>query len=252
MARERCRSGRWRLTGRSGRADFPPEAGWRVADSGYIRPSVTTPTCLDDHGEVIRFGTRWGEAGPPREAYSEVHHSERFAPIVTVAEAIIAYLTKTYDVVVEDISSLAQERELKYSFTPEIAHMRRMLEITPGRGDAARLLVGFTDLPSVELQAGAFFDAAFPGCGCDACDEEWSGCAARLDETVLAVARGAFSENIRGRRVETFLGRPEGSYRSSYRLKHLPYSAAYIARARRLLKPLKAGWQPWPKRQTTA
>ncbi|MDR1265967.1 MAG: DUF6226 family protein [Propionibacteriaceae bacterium] len=210
------------------------------------------PVCLDDQGEAIRFGSRWGEGGPPHEAYSAVHYAERFAPVVTVAEAVVAYLDRTYDVIVDDISDLAQERELKYSITPEIAQARRVLEITPGLSDAARLVVVLTNFPSVELRAGAFFEAAFPDCGCDACDDEWSGCADRLEETVLAVARGAFSENIRGGRVVTILGLPENGQSSSCKLKYLPYSDAYTARARRLLKPLRAGWQPWPRRQTTA
>jgi hypothetical protein len=209
------------------------------------------PVCLDDQGEAIRFGSRWGESGPPHETYSAVHHSERFAPVVTVAEALVAYLDRTYDVVVEDISGLAQERELKYSITPEITRARRVLEITPGRDDAAKLMVVLTDFPSVELRAGVFFEEAFPDCGCDACDEEWSGCADRLEETVLAVARGAFSESLRMGRVETLLGLPGNGRSSSCRLKYLPYSDAYIDRARRLLKPLRAGWQPWPQRQTS-
>lgn len=243
---------RWWRMWRLKRVQLGPEVDWTVGDDGYVRPPITPPVCLDDQGRVIDFGRRWGMDGPPVEAYSVVHHPERFAPLVEVAQAMVEHLARTYDVTVEDITDLDGEREPKWrpdpAETDERPVTRRAVAITPQRGDAARLIVVWSSFPGVELWAGAFFREAFPDCGCDACDEEWSVCADQLEQTALAVALGSFSEKIKGRRLETRLRRPGSSSGGTSRLKDQSYSAARIARARRLLAARPTDWQPWPRR----
>jgi hypothetical protein len=221
-----------------------------VTDSGYVRPRIETPTFRDDAGRIIPYGNRWGSDVPPSDTHSVVHHSERFAPLVTVAEALIVHLVRTRDVSVEETTDPTPEREMKYvdPSDPDRPVARRSVKITPNRCDAAQLTMVFTGFPSLELQAGVFFASAFPGCGCDACDEEWSAEADRLEKTTLAVAHGTFSESLSRHWVETVLAYPGQHSRWTCRLKDLPYSAAYIAVGRRHLKSLPGRWQAWPQR----
>lgn len=52
----------------------------------------------DRDGAVISYGSRWRREGPPPETYSQVSHSERFAPLHLVADAFIEHLQGNYDV----------------------------------------------------------------------------------------------------------------------------------------------------------
>ena len=69
--------------------------------SSYVRPSIDAPTFRDADGQVIDYGNRW-DASPPEDTYSVDTHPERFAPLHTVADALIAHLRDTYDVEVEE------------------------------------------------------------------------------------------------------------------------------------------------------
>ena len=222
-----------------------------AAASGYARPAVAPPVILDDAGVPIPFGTRWGGNLPPESLYSVDRHPERFAPLLSVADALIAHLRRIYDVSV-DTSGAFPDREPKDlgSIRDDIA-VRRVVRLAPSRMDAAPLTFVYTEYPSVELEAGAFLVSRFPDCGCEACDEDWSSVADKLEEAVFAVVNGAFTETLSGRWLTTRLGRSDGESRYGCRVKDLRYSPSYIAKARRTLKPLTAGWQPWPRRLRT-
>jgi len=222
---------------------------WDFVGSGYVRPDITTEVILDDEGRAIPFGHRWGADGPPADAYSVVTHPERFGPLVTVADALVAYLNSKFDVTIEtDVT--ASDREPKPSIppNPNRSAVTRTVKVTPNRRDAAGLTIIYTSFPSIEVQAGVFFAEPFPDCGCDACDDEWSGVADHLESVVLAVVHGTFSETVTGRSLETRLWYPDGSSASAAVLKDLPYSSPYITQALDRLKSLPAGWQPWPAR----
>lgn len=42
---------------------------------------------------VIDYGNRWGNDSPPEDTYSFDPHPQRFAPIHTIGEALIAHLS---------------------------------------------------------------------------------------------------------------------------------------------------------------
>jgi hypothetical protein len=67
----------------------------------FVRPLVTSRVYQDGDGKVIGYGRRWGRDGPPYDAYSRTSHLDRYEPVQVVARALIDYLDRTYDVVVE-------------------------------------------------------------------------------------------------------------------------------------------------------
>ena len=76
--------------------------------SSYTRPSIDTPVFRDVGGQVIDYGNRWS-GSPPEDTYSVDTHPERFAPVHTVADALIDHLRDTYDVVVEEGEEMAAD-----------------------------------------------------------------------------------------------------------------------------------------------
>ena len=80
----------------------------------YSRPDVEPVVFRDDSGCVINYGSRWDAQGgsPPEDSYEVVTHPERFAPLHTVATALIDHLVTTYDVTVEE----------GYSVTVDLLH----------------------------------------------------------------------------------------------------------------------------------
>ena len=72
--------------------------------SEYTRPQIESVEFRDDDGNVIEYGNRWASRGgtPPEDSYSVDEHPERFAPLHTVAAALIDYLVSNYEVDVEE------------------------------------------------------------------------------------------------------------------------------------------------------
>jgi len=221
---------------------------WNMEDFGYVRPAIKAPVIVDDSGEVIQYGSRWGVEGPPLQMYSVVQHPERFAPVVTVAQAMVEYLTRAYDVTVRENGTGG--RKLRYNVAEEQSgpSTARVVIVAPNQSDAAPITFIFTDFPSVTVEAGAFFSSTYPDCGCEACDEEWSGTADALEKTVLAVVNGTFSELHKGSRILTRIAYPGGSLDGDSTLKDEPYSTEYTSWAKHLLDSLPCGWQPWHQR----
>jgi hypothetical protein len=208
---------------------------------------------LDELGAVIPYGSRWGADGPPLDAYSRVSHPERFVPLIRVVEALIEWLTDTYEVRVKDDCADGlvggpqtgpQGQAAGRLRTPRLV---RTVAISPSREDSAPLVFLVTDFPSVEVMAGAFYRQTFPDCGCDACDDEWSGVAGMMEGVVLAVVQGTFSERLKGRHLETQLWYPGFETAGQCRVADLAVSSDDIAAGRRRLGALSNGWQPWPR-----
>lgn len=70
--------------------------------TGYARPEIPVQVFRDAAGQIIEYGNRWGAGAPPEDSYSVDTHPERFAPLHTVAEALIAHLTAGYDTAVSE------------------------------------------------------------------------------------------------------------------------------------------------------
>lgn len=154
----------------------------------YTRPRIGQVTFRDAAGDVIDYGNRWaGRGGPPDDSYSVLEHSERFAPLHTVAEALIDYLVSTYEVDVEEGYPDTDD----HIYAPKPDEVVRSVRITPKAASCATLVFFFTTLPGVHINAGVLFDARYPSCGCNACDEEWESTADELEWQTLSIAGGA-------------------------------------------------------------
>lgn len=156
----------------------------------YVRPAIAEQEFRDAGGHVIPFGNRWDDYDQkPDDAYSVVTNPERFDPVVTIAEALIAHLTATYDVDV--VESVAPTQDV--SDVP--ADPVRGVQMRPHNDQAAPMEFRFSGT-GVEVHAGVLLHLKFPVCGCDACDETWLRCADSLEENVFAIVQGRLVEKI--------------------------------------------------------
>lgn len=207
----------------------------------YLRPAIAEAPFLDDEGRP--YGGRWDGGSPPEDSYSVVSHPERFAPLHTVGDALIAWLVDEVDAVVEESPEVARD------FLHPPTDALRAARVTPATELAAPLTFVFTSFPGVLVHAGFLFEDRYPSCGCDACDEEWESTATELERAVGSVVGGGLSEAYAPDAelpVSFRLVRPDGWRGGSSRED--AYSAALLARVRPLLTPDRV-WSAWPRRR---
>ena len=149
----------------------------------YVRPGIPSLEFRDDSGAVIPYGERWGMAGPREDTYSVTAHPERFAPLHDVARTLMDSLG------VEPTGGGAV-------FGP--LGPQQSLRFDPPNTDAAPIVIALTEFPGVRVRAGAYYSAAFPTCGCDACDEGLLDMVEQLEQAVFAILDGRFSESVSG------------------------------------------------------
>ncbi|MFC4555305.1 DUF6226 family protein [Georgenia faecalis] len=206
----------------------------------YARPPIEAPVFRDADGQVIDYGSRWS-GSPPEDTYSVDTHPERFAPIHTIADALIAYLRNTYDVGVQE------DEEVAADLLRPISDVVRAVRIRPNDPACATLTFVFTAYPGISLHAGLLHDFLHPICGCDACDSNWDVEADELEQHVLAVAAGHYRETIeRGFRpwVEYAFTYPDGV--STGRSRSQEFAAERLDAATPVLRNLPNGWATWP------
>ncbi|MGV8911666.1 MAG: DUF6226 family protein [Rhodoglobus sp.] len=209
----------------------------------YQRPSIDVPVFLDGEGQAIAYGNRW-TAGPPDDTYSVVTHPERFAPLHTVADALINYLRETYEVDVNDSAEVAADL-----LHPPFHDVVRAVRIEPKDPSCATLTFVLTAFPGVYLHAGLLADFHYPVCGCDACDDTWDAQADDLERQVFAVVAGRYRESVERRQ-----GSPWISYALTYPngesggggtvADGIPLER--VRAATPILRTLPDGWAAWP------
>ncbi|NHC14681.1 DUF6226 family protein [Motilibacter deserti] len=170
---------------------------------------------------------------PAPDAYGRVTGAVRFAPLHGVARGLIARLQAAYDVEVADATEeLRRERPA----IPVLDAVR----ITPRAGSGTSLVVGLSPFPGVSLRFGRNGSAAFPTCGCDACDEQVKDEADELRALVDDVVEGRVEEEVRRGpgTAELTLRRP-GRAGTTY---------LYGGEAEAEGEPWRRTWGPWPRR----
>lgn len=216
--------------------------------SAYVRPSIEPQVFVDADGEVIEYGRRW-EDSPPDEAYSVTAHPERYAPLHAVAAALIEHLRDTYDVEIEEGDGVVADL-----LAPPSWEVPRAVRMSPRDPACAPLTFVFTAFPGLLLHAGVLHDFPFPQCGCDACDTTWQSEADDLEEHVVAIVSGGYSESVDHRGGESTawyrLRYPTGSSGGSSSAIALPPDR--LAAAERVLDELPPGWAAWPRRRPAA
>lgn len=236
----------------------------------YARPLVEPMVFRDDAGNPIEYGTRWRSLGgaPPEDSYSVVEHPERFAPLHTVAAALIDFLVSDYDVNIEEGGHVTTG--LLHPPTPD--ETVRAVRLSPSAEAGAPLVIVLTSFPGVRVYAGALFSARYPSCGCNACDEEWEAVADELEQNIFTIIGGGFTEHIsEPRRARWSYDRSHGLVKGmgqtvSYQLVSLDHTsrqggqsraedvpAALLASAREKIDAVAAvspdgNWRAWPHR----
>lgn len=206
----------------------------------YRRPTFPAEIYRDEQGHPIDYGRRWG-GSPPADAYSRVSNLHRFAPLHTVALALIDWVQSSLDVTVEHAPNVAADLLL---LPTDVVRAVRVVPRDPAAAPLTFVLSGF---PGVYLHAGALHNFHFPVCGCDACDDDVANLADELEWTVRTVVSGGYSERLDpGQGVEYRLEEPGVGTSSGHRLpEELP--AGRLERARTALPPT-GRWSPWPER----
>lgn len=129
----------------------------------FALPQIARPEILGDDGHRIPFGSRWGMHAPPEHAYGVASHTERYAPLHDVADALLAHMLATRESSVEESP-------------PERGELRAVTLRADARGGRrprlASIRLAWTDFPGVTADIGRDVLEAAPVCGCDACDED--------------------------------------------------------------------------------
>jgi hypothetical protein len=119
-----------------------------------------------------------------------VTNAARFAILHSVALEVLDRLEKEFDV--ERVDPYANDEDLRgFARTPVV---RPTVALVPREG--APVVVAFSSFPGLLVRLGSGYRTAFPGCGCDACDESADGEADRFRQLVQAVTRGQFREFV--------------------------------------------------------
>lgn len=208
----------------------------------YQRPEFEEPDHFDEHGKLITYGDRWDTPQPPDDSYSVTSHPERFTPVHLVANALLEWLCDRFEVRCFDDPMLVKELRL------DPADVVRSVRILPANTACAPIGLVFTNYPGVHLSVGALFQASFPPCGCDACDEPVSDILEDMEFTIGAVTSGTFTEQLdtqAKRLVHRFGAEELGFSESSRGIDDI--SPALLGRARVVLPP-QGAWAPWPVR----
>lgn len=211
--------------------------------SEYRRPSIPAEIYSDEQGRPVEYGNRWDGASPPADAYSQFSNLQRFAPLHAVAAALIEWLQDTFDVTIDQSPSAATDL---LRMPDDVVGAIRVVPCDPS---AATLTFVFTRFPEVVIHAGTLHDFRFPGCGCDACDDNATSVADELEWTARTVVSGGYSEQIDlwpGRWVEYRLDEPDARMHSGRtRTSALPKDRVKFART---ALPPAGRWLPWPLR----
>lgn len=133
---------------------------------------------------------RWGDEGPPTDAYSRVTNAERFRPLHVRAVELLEDLERRFVVVRrESIGGVLAGLEGE-------SPARASVELVPEPDLQAPLRVAFTGFPALRVRVGRWLELAFPHCGCDACDENAEESWESFDQLVEAVVGGDLWERI--------------------------------------------------------
>jgi hypothetical protein len=118
--------------------------------------------------------SRWGIKGPPEEAHSRVTNPERFLPLQNAALQLVDALERQYAVP-------RSEGLSKEALSAGIELVQPSIELAPVSAASASIQLSFSAFPGMLLRFGTLCTAAFPSCGCDACDERRTSGSSWLD-----------------------------------------------------------------------
>jgi hypothetical protein len=237
----------WRADSDEGEAErMPQPVPVATPSDSYTRPVLPATRFIHSTGAAISYGNRW-PGGPPVDSYGVESNPERFAPLHSVADALIAYLRREYRVTISEDQAHGDDLLIPRG---DIA---RAVRVTPASTEAAPLTFVFTRYPGVVIHAGALHDFPFPECGCDACDETAESQADQMERLVLAVVAGGYGERypVGRRRWNSYaLTAADGSGSESGEGDATGIPNRRLQNGAERLGSLPNGWQPWPEAST--
>ena len=195
---------------------------------------------------------RWGEEGPPPEAYSRVTRdlAALTAGFARYLDELPGELTARYLCRVRSLSEDERLRLRGSGSGVDDGWVDDGWAVEPSDADSATLLVGRTTFEggaSALLGFGVAAHGLVPDCFCDACDEDSESLVARAEELVRAAVHGCveFRRPYQPRRPGRLFGGPwleEGFTTAGGGFAHA--SAAIRG------EPFSRHWQPWTPRST--
>jgi hypothetical protein len=127
--------------------------------------------------------------------YGRVTNAVRFAMLHAVALELLDRLQSDFDV--ERIEPYERDAELDRFGRIPLA--RPTVALVPRHPGCAPVVVAFSSFPGLLVRVGQRYPLAFPGCGCDACDESAEGEADRFRRLVHAITLGHCREYLERR-----------------------------------------------------
>ena len=140
-------------------------------------------------------GSRWGDEGPPDEAYGRVTDPGRFGPLHDAVLEILGRLEAEFDVERVEGYGLDEDLESKRGL------VRPSVKLSPADPEAAPITVAFTDFPGLFVRFGRWTEEPFPNCGCDACDETAESEIESLTERVDSLTANGLRETVQAPKV---------------------------------------------------
>jgi Family of unknown function (DUF6226) len=126
--------------------------------------------------------------------YGRVTNAARFAMLHSVALDVLDQLQRDFDV--ERVEQCERKDLDRFARVPLA---RPPVALVPQDPGCAPLVIAFSSFPGLLVRVGGYYQPAFPGCGCDACDENAEGEADRFRRLVHAVTMGHFRESLERR-----------------------------------------------------
>jgi hypothetical protein len=168
---------------------------------------------------------------PDEDAYGRVTRPERYQVVANAATVLINTLVEVFDVEATSGSSAVDFPDWQEAPIETV-------RLVPPAGAPLAFLI--TDFPGVLVRFGEWGREAFPGCGCDACDEQPTAVIERMSRLVEAAVEGRYEEEMTKRKLRySFAGAwggesHDGRTEPGERRRHGP--------------PGAHKWPPWPKR----
>lgn len=160
----------------------------------------------------------------------------------------MAFFMQTYAV---DVVPVDNEESARLQ-GPQVLRSRRL---SPRDSLAAVVTFHWTDYPGVMVDAGAFFSAAYPMCGCRACDETCASAVNAMEDDVFSWVQGRTQERVVHEdadewRVETARTGIVGSQIETSTASHVSGIRLRTSQPGLSQNGFESSWAPWPERDS--
>jgi hypothetical protein len=186
------------------------------------------------------MGDRWGDEGPPEEAYGRLTDPDRYALLHATGRELLDELVLRYDVT----------RTTSTAADPHGPMVAPVITLIPSDPASSPLSIVFDSFPGLGVRIGRDDEVHLPACGCDACDETVDECVEGLRQYAAAVVAGSFGERLvreNGWWHEHWYQVPERAWS-----RREPVTRAQLRAFRAACSGDELRWAPWPQsRQLT-